>query len=174
MWPSRDLNLRAQHVQSESLLIVLWNQTKTFCFQGTTGLADYYNHIGNQTHGHLLSRANNIAPDKGSIFFLHENIVFGFSLEVPILFSWNSLVWGIHMTKWLGAQSLLLFLAPHQLGPNIHWTSNYGTGIVFIGNMLSWLSFHNFVWWNLNAHISVIFPNISDLFSKSNRSIYYL
>ena len=21
------------------------------------------------------------------------------------------------------------------LGPNIHWTSNYGTGIVFIGNM---------------------------------------
>ena len=32
-----------------------------------------------------------------------------------------------------------------QLGPNIHWTSNYGTGIVFIGNMLSWLSFHNFV-----------------------------
>ena len=32
-----------------------------------------------------------------------------------------------------------------DLGPNIHWTSNYGTGIVFIGNMLSWLSFHNFV-----------------------------
>ena len=32
-----------------------------------------------------------------------------------------------------------------ELGPNIHWTSNYGTGIVFIGNMLSWLSFHNFV-----------------------------
>ena len=31
-----------------------------------------------------------------------------------------------------------------NLGPNIHWTSNYGTGIVFIGNMLSWLSFHNF------------------------------
>ena len=31
------------------------------------------------------------------------------------------------------------------LGPNTHWTSNYGTGIVFIGNMLSWLSFHNFV-----------------------------
>ena len=31
------------------------------------------------------------------------------------------------------------------LGPNIHWTSNYGTGIVFIGNILSWLSFHNFV-----------------------------
>ena len=23
------------------------------------------------------------------------------------------------------------------LGPNIHWTSNYGTGIVSIGNMLS-------------------------------------
>ena len=32
-----------------------------------------------------------------------------------------------------------------ELGPNIHWTSSYGTGIVFIGNMLSWLSFHNFV-----------------------------
>ena len=32
-----------------------------------------------------------------------------------------------------------------ELEPNIHWTSNYGTGIVFIGNMLSWLSFHNFV-----------------------------
>ena len=32
-----------------------------------------------------------------------------------------------------------------SLGPNIHWTSNYGTGIVFIANMLSWLSFHNFV-----------------------------
>ena len=31
------------------------------------------------------------------------------------------------------------------LGPNKHWTSNYGTGIVFIGNMLSWLSLHNFV-----------------------------
>ena len=31
------------------------------------------------------------------------------------------------------------------LGPNINWTSNYGTGIVFIGNLLSWLSFHNFV-----------------------------
>ena len=55
-----------------------------------------------------------------------------------------------------------------------HWTSNYGTGIVFIGNMLLWLSFYNFVWWSLNAHISVIFQNISDLFSKSNRSIYNL
>ena len=31
------------------------------------------------------------------------------------------------------------------LGPNKHWTSNYGTGIVFIGNMLSWLSLHIFV-----------------------------
>ena len=31
------------------------------------------------------------------------------------------------------------------LGPNIQWTGNYGTGIVFIGNMLSWLNFHNFV-----------------------------
>ena len=31
------------------------------------------------------------------------------------------------------------------LGPSMHWTSNYGTGTVFIGNMLSWLSFHNFV-----------------------------
>ena len=30
------------------------------------------------------------------------------------------------------------------LGPNIHWTSNYGTGIVFIGNMLSWLSWLSF------------------------------
>ena len=53
------------------------------------------------------------------------------------------------------------------------WTSNYGTGIVFIGNMLSWLSFHNFVWWSLNAHISIISPNIWDLISKSNSSIYY-
>ena len=35
--------------------------------------------------------------------------------------------------------------ATSSLGPNIHWSSNYGTGIVFIGNMLSWLSFHNFV-----------------------------
>ena len=26
-----------------------------------------------------------------------------------------------------------------------YWTSNCGTGIVFIGNMLSWLGFHNFV-----------------------------
>ena len=26
-----------------------------------------------------------------------------------------------------------------HLGPNIHWTTNYRTGIVFIGNMLSWL-----------------------------------
>ena len=37
------------------------------------------------------------------------------------------------------------YLSAWQLGPNIHWTTNYGTGIVFIGNMLSWLSFHNFV-----------------------------
>ena len=48
-----------------------------------------------------------------------------------------------------------------------------GTGIVFIGNMLSWLCFHNFVWWSLNAHISIISPNIWDLFSKSNSSVYY-
>ena len=61
-----------------------------------------------------------------------------------------------------------------NLGPNIHWTSNYGTGIVFIGKMVTWLSFHNFVWWSLNAHISIISPNIWDLFSKSNSSIYYL
>ena len=33
----------------------------------------------------------------------------------------------------------------YHLGPNIHWTSNYGTGIVFIGNMLSCLSFHNLI-----------------------------
>ena len=68
----------------------------------------------------------------------------------------------------------LLVNISSKLGPNIHWTSKYGTGIVFIGNMLSWLSFHNFVWWSLNAHISVISPNIWDLFSKSNSSIYYL
>ena len=36
-------------------------------------------------------------------------------------------------------------VAQLDLGPNIHWTSNYGICIVFIGNMLSWLSFHNFV-----------------------------
>ena len=30
-----------------------------------------------------------------------------------------------------------------NLGPNIHPYGNYGTGIVFIRNMLSWLSFHN-------------------------------
>ena len=41
-----------------------------------------------------------------------------------------------HMTK---------MTATPYLGPNIHWTCIYGTGIVFIGNMLSWLSFHNFV-----------------------------
>ena len=58
-------------------------------------------------------------------------------------------------------------------GPNIHWTSNYGTGIVFIENMLSWLSFHSFVWWRLNTHISIISPIIWDLFSKSNSSVYY-
>ena len=39
----------------------------------------------------------------------------------------------------------LPYNAERQLGPNMHWTSNYGTGIVFIGNMLSWLSFHNVV-----------------------------
>ena len=61
-----------------------------------------------------------------------------------------------------------------KLGLSIHWTSNYGTGIVFIGNILSWLSFHNFVWWSLNAHISIISPNIWDLFSKSNSSVYYI
>ena len=32
--------------------------------------------------------------------------------------------------------------------------------------MLSWLSFHNFVWWSLNALISVISPNIWDFFSS--------
>ena len=74
--------------------------------------------------------------------------------------------WWLHNTSQQRKQ------ACENLGPNIHWTSNYGTGIVFIGNMLSWLSFHNRVWWSLNAHISVISPNIWDLFSKSNSSIY--
>ena len=32
-----------------------------------------------------------------------------------------------------------MLLVHKDLGPNIHWTSKYGTGIVFIGNMLSWL-----------------------------------
>ena len=44
-----------------------------------------------------------------------------------------------------------------NLGPSIHWTSNYGAHIVFTGNMLSWLGFQNFVWWSLNAHISIVF-----------------
>ena len=55
---------------------------------------------------------------------------------------------------------------PSGLVRNIHWTSNYSTGIVFIGNMLSWLSLHNFVWWSLNAHISIISANICDFFFK--------
>ena len=41
---------------------------------------------------------------------------------------------------------LLFFFFYSYLGPSIRWTSNYGKGIVFIGKMLSWLSFHNFVW----------------------------
>ena len=41
--------------------------------------------------------------------------------------------------------SVLKDCSAANLGPNIHWTSNYGTGIVFIGNMLSWLSFHKLV-----------------------------
>ena len=36
-------------------------------------------------------------------------------------------------------------LVTMKLGPNIHRTSNYGTGIVFIGNMLSQLSCQNFL-----------------------------
>ena len=65
---------------------------------------------------------------------------------------------------------------PSGLGRNIHWTSNYSTGIVFIGNMLSsmsWLSLHNFVWWSLNAHISIISANIWDFFLKSSSWVYY-
>ena len=66
-------------------------------------------------------------------------------------------------------------LVPLLLGSNIHRISYYGTGIVFYWKyMLSWLSFHNFVWWSLNTHILFISSNICDLFSKSNSSIYYL
>ena len=38
-----------------------------------------------------------------------------------------------------------IILSLLYLGPNIHLTSNNGTCTVFIGDMLSWLSFHNFV-----------------------------
>ena len=50
----------------------------------------------------------------------------------------NGMNWTENLNKGVLPVSFLL-------GPNIHWTSNCGTGIVFIGNMLSWLSFHNFV-----------------------------
>ena len=46
---------------------------------------------------------------------------------------------------WSNFDMIVAFSRDYYLGPNIHWTSNYGTGIVFIGNMLSRLSFHNFV-----------------------------
>ena len=42
----------------------------------------------------------------------------------------------------ISSQNQMLWLGPNTC---IHWTSNYSTGIVFIGNMLSWLGFHNFV-----------------------------
>ena len=51
----------------------------------------------------------------------------------------------------------------------LDYGSNYGTGIIYIGNMLSWLSFHNFVWCSLNAHISIITQNIWDLFFKKKK-----
>ena len=35
-------------------------------------------------------------------------------------------------------RSKVLFNNTPKLGPNIYWTSDYGTGIVFIGSMLSW------------------------------------
>ena len=86
--------------------------------------------------------------------------------NMPLQLLWS---WGHNYPK--SSSQLSSFL---ELWPNIHWTSNYGTGMVSIGNMLSWLSFHNFVWWSwsLNAHISIISPNIWDLISKSNSSIY--
>ena len=54
-----------------------------------------------------------------------------------------------------------------------HSTTEPPRSPVSIGNMLSWLSFHNFVWWSLNVHILIISPNICDVFSKSNSSVYY-
>ena len=83
------------------------------------------------------------------------------------------------LTVWSHTGTELLMSAAQTTGspisnlePNIHvhWTSNYGIGIVFIRNMLSWLSFPNFVY----AHISIISPNIWDFCSKSNSSVYYL
>ena len=56
------------------------------------------------------------------------------------------------------------------LGPNIHWTSKYDTGIVFIGKMLSWLSFHNSVWWSLISPISITSPDIWDFFKKIDQT----
>ena len=64
------------------------------------------------------------------------------------------------------------------LGPNIQGTSNYGTGKVLIGNMLSramqlklCLMKHM---QSLIVHYSVILANNQDLFSKSNSSLYCL
>ena len=61
------------------------------------------------------------------------------------------LQWRFHSGERVVARGPLVLISSQNqmlwLGPNtcIHWTSNYGTGIAFIGNMLSWLGFHNFV-----------------------------
>ena len=83
-------------------------------------------------------------PD--GISHLETLCFFAFSLQIPIAYS------------------------PARGRPE---TSNYGTGIVHTGNMLSWLSFHNFECWSLNVHISIISPNIWDFLSKNNSSVYY-
>ena len=54
-----------------------------------------------------------------------------------------------------------ILISPLNLESNIHWTSIYGTGIVFIGIMcfLGWvfIILYDEI---LNAHISIISPNI--------------
>ena len=54
-----------------------------------------------------------------------------------------------------------ILISPLNFEPNIHWTSIYGTGIVFIGSMcfLGWVFIILFDE-ILNAHISIISPNI--------------
>ena len=74
---------------------------------------------------------------------------------IILLTLWYSIVSSLYLSGKLVTQFIIMVLLTlwysflsslYLLGPNILWTSNYGTGIVFVGNMLSWLSFHNFVW----------------------------
>ena len=59
----------------------------------------------------------------------------------------------------------------YGLGPNIHWTSNYVTGIVIYWKYVVLAEFLQFCMVKFKCSYFNFSPNIRDLFSKSNRTI---